>query len=370
MRLLRRWTSFRDRLVTSPEFRRWAARNPLTRPSARRRARALFDLCAGFVYSQVLLACVQLRLFEILHEQPRSAADLAHRLALPLDAAERLVRAAAALRLLERRGDDYGLGPLGAAMIGNSGIAALVQHHALLYGDLQDPVALLRNQACKTALASYWPYACAKNPRALGHAETASYTALMSASQMLVAAEVLDSYAFDRHTCLLDIGAGDGSFLAAIAARAPHLRVIAFDLPSVACHARARFVAEGLTRRATAVGGDVFADPPPDGADLVSLVRVLHDHDDEAAREILRAARRVLPSRGTLLIAEPMSQTPGAEPVGDAYFGFYLMAMGRGRPRTPQEIVSLLHTAGFREARTLRTRIPLITSVIVATADC
>ena len=45
-----------DGLLASPRFRRWAAAFPLTRPIARRRARELFDLCAGFVYSQVLLA--------------------------------------------------------------------------------------------------------------------------------------------------------------------------------------------------------------------------------------------------------------------------------------------------------------------------
>jgi demethylspheroidene O-methyltransferase len=44
-------------LVSRPSFRAWAARFWLTRPIARRRARALFDVCAGFVYSQVLFAC-------------------------------------------------------------------------------------------------------------------------------------------------------------------------------------------------------------------------------------------------------------------------------------------------------------------------
>jgi demethylspheroidene O-methyltransferase len=32
-----------------------------------------------------------------------------------------------------------------------------------------------------------------------------------------------------------------------------------------------------------------------------------------------------------------MSETPGAEPVGDAYFGLYLLAMGSGRTRPPRE---------------------------------
>ena len=39
------------------------------------------------------------------------------------------------------------LGPLGAAMVGNPGVAAMVEHHALLYADLADPVALLRGAA-------------------------------------------------------------------------------------------------------------------------------------------------------------------------------------------------------------------------------
>ena len=75
----------------------------------------------------------------------------------------------------------------------------------------------------------------------------------------------------------------------------------------------------------------------PQGADIVSLIRVIHDHDDAAALTILRAARQALPPGGTLLLAEPMADTRGAEPVG-AYFNFYLLAMGSGRPRRAEEL--------------------------------
>ena len=64
-----RW---RDRLLTDPEFQRRAAANPFTRFVARRRARALFNLCAGFIYSQVVAACVRLGL---LAELERSVGD-------------------------------------------------------------------------------------------------------------------------------------------------------------------------------------------------------------------------------------------------------------------------------------------------------
>jgi demethylspheroidene O-methyltransferase len=85
----------RDRLLISPAFRRWAARFPLTRPIAQRRALALFNLCGGFVYSQILAACVELRLFEMLAEGPRSGAALSRAMALSPEAAERLLAAAA-----------------------------------------------------------------------------------------------------------------------------------------------------------------------------------------------------------------------------------------------------------------------------------
>ena len=95
------------------------------------------------------------------------------------------------------------------------------------------------------------------------------------------------------------------------------------------------------------LGGDFNKDSLPRGADVLSLVRVVHDHDDDAADSLLRAAHRALPPRGVLLLAEPMLGTPGAETVGPAYFGFYLLAMGHGKPRAPEELQRMLQDAGF-----------------------
>ncbi|MFC7333559.1 methyltransferase [Rhodocista pekingensis] len=365
--LLDRLLSVRDRLVASPRFRHWAARFPLTRPVARRRARALFDLCAGFVYSQVLLACVRLKLFDILAEGPQTPEALAPRLDLPLDSTTTLLRAAAALRLAEARsGGRYGLGPLGAAMLGNDGLAAMVEHHGLLYADLADPVALLKAGRTRTGLGGFWPYAAAEQPAGLDRGTVTAYTALMAASQPMVAAEVLGAYPVRRHRCILDIGGGNGTFLMQVAQRAPDLKLMLFDLPAVAEQARERFAAAGLSARATVVGGSFRSDPLPTGADLVTLVRIVHDHDDATVLALFRAIAEALGPDGTLLIAEPMSGTAGAEPVGDAYFGLYLMAMGSGRPRTPAELEALLRQAGFAHIEMARTSTPLVASVLVA----
>jgi demethylspheroidene O-methyltransferase len=355
---------YRDTLLASPWFQRWAVSFPLTRPVARARTRALFDLCAGFVYAQVLQACVRLRLLESLADGPATVTELAARLSMPVDGMARLLAAAASLRLLEQRGPDrYGLGSLGAAMLGNPAVAAMVEHHGMLYADLSDPLALLRGEAGPTELSRYWAYAKEGSPASLPAERVAAYSALMAASQPLVAAEILDAYPLRRHRCLLDLGGGEGAFLEAVAARAPGLRLMLFDLPAVAERARQR-----LGDRVAAVGGDFLQDPLPQGADIVTLVRVIHDHDEASALAILKAARRALPPRGTLLLAEPMAGTPGALPIGEAYFGFYLLAMGSGRPRTADELEALLGRAGFERCRLLRTRNPLLTRVIVARA--
>jgi demethylspheroidene O-methyltransferase len=113
-------------------------------------------------------------------------------------------------------------------------------------------------------------------------------------------------------------------------------------------------------------GGSFFSDALPTGADVISLVRVIFDHDDARALMILKAVRRALPPDGTLLLTEPMAGTRGAEAMGDAYFGFYLLAMGKGRARSAERLTAMLHEAGFGEVRLVRNPMPLQTQLIVA----
>ncbi len=369
--LYERWIDARNRVISNPRFQAWAADFPLTRAIARRRARALFDICAGFVYSQVLLAGVRVHLFDELAEGPRTLAAISVRIGLSPDATRRLLRAAASLKMVRDFGADrYGLDELGAALVGNPAISAMIEHNALLYRDLADPVGLLRGDV-STQLGRFWPYAvdspgdAAASSRAPTEAFGA-YSALMSATQPLVAEDILDAYDVGRRRCLLDVGGGEGGFLIAAAARAPRLKLQLFDLPPVAERAQRLMAQLGLSDRIEITGGSFLEDALPTGADLISIVRVLHDHDDPSALALLRAVHAALPPGGGLLVAEPMSGAKGAEPIGDAYFGFYLLAMGRGRARTASEIASLLRSAGFARVEPLRTRRPMLAGAILA----
>lgn len=362
------WFAGRDRLLVSPRFQNWVLRTPLLRLIARRRASQLFDLCAGFVYSQVLLACVRLRLLQMLQHGPRSIESLAQQAHMPPEAMFTLLQSAAALGLTQWRGPPghCGLGVHGGALLGNPGLLPLIEHHSLLYADLQDPLALLRGESPIGQLAQYWAYAGAGQSGNVTHPQVAPYSALMSASQGLVAQAILDAYPLEGHRSLLDVGGGDGNFAALAAGRVPSLQVTCFDLAPVTQLAQARFAAAGLGTRARTVAGDFHCDALPAGADVISLIRVLHDHGDAQALRLLRAAYAALPSGGTLLIAEPMSGTRGAARVADAYFGFYLLAMGSGKPRTPRQLLQLLKRAGFEQAHLRATGLPMFARVLTA----
>ena len=364
-----RWRDWRNARITHPEFRRWAVSSWLTRWVVRRRAARLFDLMAGFVYTQTLLSCVRLRLFDWVSEGALPPDRLSALTGVPQPTLQRLLDAACSLDLLERHDHGaYGLGILGAPIVGDAGIAAMIEHHALLYRDLEDPVALLKAERPSGAMASYWSYANTATPGALDDGQVAPYSALMSASQPMIAEEVLGAYSLSQHRCLLDVGGGEGRFISEVAARVPHLKLMLFDLPAVVQRARERLGTAGLLQRCSIHGGDFTQDPLPQGADVISLIRVAFDHPDERVLAILKAVRRALPLGGTILLSEPMAGTPGAEAMGDAYFGFYLMAMGRGRPRSPAQLSELLLKAGFGDIRLAPTRLPLQTRVMVAKA--
>jgi demethylspheroidene O-methyltransferase len=364
------WIARRNRVFANPRFQHWAARLPLIRWIARSRADAAFDLLAGFAYSQVLRAYVEAGLFDILSEGPIGVEDIAPRMELSEGAALTLLRAGRALMLSEEAAPDrWMLGEQGAVFATNAGVQAMVRHHRLLYADLADPLALLRaDRREPTGLSRFWTYAGALHGAGERGAQTAEYSELMAASQHFVADEVLASVSFRGVKRLLDVGGGHGAFLKAIGTVWPQLHLGLFDLPEVVAIGGTALNGAVEAERVSTHPGNFFNDFIPQGYDMVSLIRILHDHDDEPAQALLANIRKSLAPGSRLLIAEPMARIPGAEPMGEAFFGLYLWAMGSGRARSPAEITAMLKSAGFARAQVVATAQPVNASVIIGYA--
>lgn len=353
------------RLAGSRAFQSFAARMPVLRRVARAEGAALFDLVAGFVHSQTLMALVELRVLHMVQDGPMSATDLGARCGVATDRMQVLLQAGAALGLMKRQRDGrFAIAMRGAAMLGVPGLDAMVRHHRALYADLADPTAFFRG-GTQTELARFWPYVFGASG-AVDPDVTATYSDLMADSQTLVAEDTLRMVDLTEVRRLMDVGGGTGAFLTAVGAAYPTLVLDLFDLPVVVTGAAARFAQAGLTARCQIHPGSFRDDPLPQGPDAISLVRVLYDHADATVERLLASVFKTLPDGGRLIISEPMSGGDSPDRATDVYFAVYTLAMQTGRTRSLAEIAGLLGRAGFRGIVQKPGFRPFVTSVITA----
>ncbi len=347
-----------NRLVASPRFQAVCARVPGLRGRARAEGAALFGQMQGFVESQMLAALVALGVLDRLAQGPATPDALAQMADAPAHRMAVLCQAGAAMGLLRRRrGGRYALARRGAAFLGVPALAGLVRHHALLYADLADPAAFIRGQT-RPQLADFWPYVLGAD----GDPDpdtAARYSRLMADSQALVAQDALAHMDLRGVTRLLDVGGGTGAFLRAVRARHRHLQLAVLDLPEVVAQAD---LPDDVARHA----GSFRDGPLPDGADAISLVRVLYDHDDATVGALLARAFAALPPGGRVFVVEPMSGGRRPDPHTDVYFAVYTLAMQTGRTRSPAQIRAALAQAGFGKITRARGARPFVTSVIAA----
>ena len=352
------------RLVASRKFQKWAAGFPLTKGRVGREGAAVFDILAGFCHSQILSALVEMDILAQLFERQSTVAELASENRVPPERMAVLLRGGEALGLLKLRRGRYALTARGASILGVPGLQSMIRHHDILYSDLADSTAFFRGET-DPELARFWPYvfgaAEAEDPKT---AQT--YSRLMAESQVLVAEDTLRAVAFRDVKHLMDVGGGTGAFLEAVGQAHPHLAMTLFDLPAVVPGATERFGAAQLSDRVRIAPGSFRDDALPTGADMISLVRVLYDHEDETVVALLRAAYAALPDGGRILISEPMSGGDTPERAGDAYFALYTLAMGTGRARSAAQITRLLQATGFEAVTTYRAVRPFITTAITA----
>ena len=366
MTLSDRLAEFRNRLISNPAVRHKLQKIPVIQNVANKSAERLFAICAGFIHSQVLLFCVRVGLLERLARRAAALEELSADLGIEASRLEKMLRAATALRLVERRSDGaYRPGMLGAALADNDGLKALILHHDALYRDLEDPVAMAES-AQPTRLAQYWAYSGSTQPAAASDGSVTPYSAVMGASQRMIAEHLagLDVFAGSRR--ILDVGGGDGTLAIEIARHHREAQLTVADLPAVCEIAQARVAAAGLSDRIGSVGLDFFRESLPIGHDTACLVRILHDHEEQPVQALLRAVFAALPAGGRLVIAEPMAADGSAGRLIDAYFSIYLLAMGQGRPRTRSHLKTLLEGAGFEAVRRHFGVAPTIATVLSA----
>jgi SAM-dependent methyltransferase len=169
-----------------------------------------------------------------------------------------------------------------------------------------------------------------------------------------VVSRMLDRiYDWDSAERVVDVGGGNGSFLAALLAKHPRMTGVVVDLPHVMSGAPAVLAAAGVADRCEVVAGDFFRELPADG-DAYVVKTILHDWDDGRAIDILRSVRRAMPSHGRVIVIEALL------PPGDAFDVGKLLdlnsfVLSGGVDRCVEEYAVLFEAAGLRLSRVVHT---------------
>ena len=321
-----------------------------------RRVRSqVLDLVVAFRQSQCVRVAAELELADHLAPGARSVTDLAGITGSYEPFLRRLLRALASLGLVEMLpGDRFGLTPAGEELT-----AERLRDVARMYGSepawsawegLEHAVRTGDRGFDHAHGTDTWGY-YASHPH-----DAERFDAAMAALTGGSAEAIVEAYDFARFHRVVDVGGGDGTFLAAILQRSPHSRGLLVDVGHVVDRARRTLEAAGVQDRAELQDGD-FRRSVPSGGDCYVLKWILHDWDDEQAGTILRHCRAAAAAGAARLVVveRVLPEQVGPDDLEAVLADLNMMVWTSGRERTAAEFGTLLADAGWHLERILPT---------------
>ncbi|MEZ4267837.1 MAG: methyltransferase [Myxococcota bacterium] len=177
-------------------------------------------------------------------------------------------------------------------------------------------------------------------------ADAALYDAAVEAFTRHQAHALAQRYDFSRFHTVVDVGGGRGTLLLELLKRFPALDAVLFDLPHVASATRERLKGAEGGAAVRVEAGDFFV-AVPQGADAYVLKHVLHNWDDDAARQILARCAEAMGPSGRVLVVDNVV-LPGNRPDATRLLDLEMLVLTRGgRERTKPELRHLFHEAGL-----------------------
>lgn len=317
----------------------------------------LLEMATAFGPSCVLSAAARLGVADALGDAERSASEVAKACRADASSMYRLLRAMAALGLLEETQQRrFRLTEMGRPLrkdVPDSSSAAVVFWADLLadfWSHLAECVRTGQNAQQvmdKAGIASRWSQVPEAN---------AIFRAVMGTAPAEDYAPIVDAWPFPAGGVVADLGGGGGALIRAVLERHPKLRGMLVDreasIETAAAHFNGAFTAECCELIVADLSEHV-----PKGADVYMLKHVLHGLADEKAVAMLRHCRASVPATGRLLVIEFVLPdiVPGAAPelVPRFMSDLNMLAVTGGRERNEREWRTLLEEAGFNLARSI-----------------
>lgn len=316
---------------------------------------ALFRLTelADYIVPFALRAAVELNIADHLSESARSVEELAVVTGADARALRRLLRCLSSKGVfVEVEAGRFALTPP-SELLRSGHPVSLRDAFPMIHADLQ---AWARaDHSLRTGEAAfpvahgrhYWEY-MEEHPEASLRVDRA-----VESSNRLIVRMFDRLYDWDRIRLLVDVGAGNGSFLAGLLARHTSMRGIVFDMPHVTVSASRVLELAGARERCEVVAGSFFKQIP-EGGDAYLLKTILHDWNDERATAILRRISASIPPDGCLLVIEALIEMGNRYDLGKL-LDLNSFVLAGGVDRTEQQYETLFRESGFLLKRVVRT---------------
>ncbi len=305
----------------------------------------------------LLLAAVELRIPDLLGEEPISPADIAAAAGADPSALGRLMRGLALIGVLEHVGGDRFRSTAISERLRSDAANSEAGSVRILAGEYLQAWTGLAESVRSGEPAYPRIFGTEFYERSARSPDSASdFAAVMRGDGTAGPSALAEAYDFGS-SHIVDVGGGAGQTLAGIARMYPRATGTVVDSGPTARMAQVRFQAEGLADRCDAVPGDFFSSVPP-GADLYLLRAILPDWNDARARKILQVCRDAMRADSVLLVVNRvMPDELDGSPAMALLVASDLenLVVKGGKERTIAEHRSLLESAGLR----LRRVIPL-----------
>jgi precorrin-6B methylase 2 len=296
----------------------------------------------------ILMAAAELDLFGLMAGSHFTATQAAEKIQGDLRATTILLDALAALRLLDKAGDQYAVPASLANLLvhGRPGSLLEMIHHQ----------AVCLRQWTRLAATVKAGHAFPRVPSIRGaEADYASFIEAMDNISRPIAGPIVGDLMPLNFQHVLDVGGGSGSWTIAFLRANPAARATLFDLPQVMAQARARLTDAGLIDRVTLAPGDFYQDALPAGADLAWISAIVHQNSRAQNRDLFTRVFAALVSDGQVLIRDFLMESSRIAPVGGAMFAVNMLVnTDQGNSYSFDELSEDLAAAGFRDARIVR----------------
>jgi cyclopropane fatty-acyl-phospholipid synthase-like methyltransferase len=264
----------------------------------------------GFWASKTLLSAVDLKLFTLLANKPRTAIEIKQKLELHERSYLDFLDALVALGFLERIGigsqavysnapeTDFFLDKNKHSYIG--GILEMSNNRLYkFWNNLEEalrtgqPQNELKDSNSKNQFYDFYSNDEARS----------EFLSAMAGLQMGAFFSLCQQFDFSKYSSFCDAGGGSGALCIQVARHYPQIKCINFDLPEAEPEVKKSITESGLSSRISIISGDFFKDDFPK-SDVIAMGNVLHDWSEKEKLLLIKKAYDALPEGGAFICIE------------------------------------------------------------------